>query len=233
MKPTMDQNNAAPDRARLLDDGLQAVSLTCPRDPAQWPPAVSPAAEVLLGLLHDASRRGGPSEPLEEACYSPCIGGIYTEAQGTRTGAKYVLSITAGQGLTLRCQLPEPSLLNRVTDTFWGHFADLCRLPGKGRFSENVCATSGLDPEVGRSLRSRSALFQLIRNFVLLESDPNGSCQVSDIGGVKYSPRSRNLGDDVPHELALAFGHLYAMNCEVYRLRYVSARAGKNRQPSP
>lgn len=218
--------NDATRRGRLLDQGMAAADAGCSADPQSWPPAISAAAGVLVELLHEAAARAKPSEHMENVSYAPCFGGVSVEAKGARTGATYELSVTLTEGLCLGCQLPNLSLLNRVTDGFWAHLIEICRLPGKARFADNVCATSGLDAEAGRHLRSRSVLFQLIRNFVLLASDPES---MGDLGRIEYRLGSTRIGSEALDEVAGAFRHLYAMSYELYRLQYLAAHSGNSR----
>jgi hypothetical protein len=199
------------------------------RDQAEWPDLAKEASRHLANLFLLISGCAAKSEELLDLNWSPCFFGISFNAKGKRTNGVYDLSLTAREGLTLSTYLCQPTLLNRVTDVFWGHLGALTAMPGHARFADNV-GPFDRKSDAAASLQSRSTFFCMIRNYVLLAQESPDS--IVDLGSIEYSPRLASV-DEAIDELAEAFSHLYSMNYEMYRLAYISAHGRSKRHSQP
>jgi hypothetical protein len=211
----------------LVDVGVlnqvmeEASNWVIDANPAKWPTLAKEAAANLIEIFGLISERAAVSEELIDFQWETCFYGVTVSARGKRTNAHYDLSLTATHGLTLSSQLCQLTLLHRVMDTFWGHLAALTAIPGNAKFADNVSAFDRKS-EAGPSLQSRSSVFCMIRNYVLLAlEDPD--C-ITDLGSIEYSPERQTKIDVAIDQLSTAISHIYSMNYEMYRLAYISAR---------
>src|SRR5258708_3801546 len=101
----------------------EASTWVLDRDQNKWPPVVWEASDqifTIFGLISGLVER---SETLIDLGWWPCFHGIWASGKGKRTGAEYEVFLTSTEGLTLGTRFCHPKLLNRVTDTFWGHLS--------------------------------------------------------------------------------------------------------------
>ncbi|HEV7767770.1 MAG TPA: hypothetical protein VGQ76_22395 [Thermoanaerobaculia bacterium] len=104
-----------------------------------------------------------------------------------------------------------------MRDAYWGDLLSLWNL-GAVEYRPNIPVDAGLGAEADKKLKSRSEIFRVIRDVVLLESQDYEL--ICDLGGIDVRwPRAADLG-----ELILmgdqAMRILYNMNYQLYRAEY-------------
>jgi len=120
------------------------------------------------------------------------------------------------QGFLMSTELLYPQHLRRMTNAFWDKFLKLGEI-GNLTYRPNVSVSTAHGEDADK-LKSKSEMFRVIRDAVLLESDH--STEIGDMGGLDV----RWFGSTPVGEVVVRGGDalriLWELNYELYRAEY-------------
>ena len=150
--------------------------------------------------------------------------GQQTTMKSQKTGAEIALGCSH-RDIFLSSYLNSPEHIKSMTDEFWACFIELQSL-GDFRFLENALPSSQEAHRIMKhSKNAKSNIFQIIRNYLLLEACQQGS---DDLGSLEIKWPSTMPWSEMIENAVKAFGRLHKINYLLYRGEYIRR---KGRQP--
>ena len=146
--------------------------------------------------------------------------GQETTIKSRKLGMKFALGCYQRE-IFLSCYLHSPEHIRSMTDEFWACFIELPSL-GDFRFLQNASPSSEEARRIMKqSKNTKSNIFQIIRNYLLLEGFGDGS---DDIGSLEIKWPFTTPWNDLIENAVKAFGRLYKINYLLYRSEYIRSR---------
>jgi hypothetical protein len=135
------------------------------------------------------------------------------------------------RGFFLSTQIRYPEHLRRMSDAFWFELLSLGRLAAV-EYQPNIPVDVKRGVEAEKKLRSKSEVFRIIRDVVLLESQEYEL--ICDLGGIDVRWPATTDVDEVVLAGDHAMRALYKLNYQLYRaeyqLRHGREQSGKRRK---
>lgn len=126
----------------------------------------------------------------------------------------------------LSSELRYPSHIRNVDDKFWAHLIGLQSI-GRLEFLENIVPSwNGANKAMKVLKNAKSSLFQVIRNYILLEMYQE---EASDLGSLEIKWPVTASWDLIIKNGLCAFDKLYKINYMLYRIEYLRCK-GKIRR---
>lgn len=120
--------------------------------------------------------------------------------------------------MLLHSYLQHPLYIKNMPDEFWSHFIELQSL-GDFHFLENAVPSSVEAHKIMKELKNtKSNIFQLIRNYVLLEIYQGGSI---DLGSIEIKWPVTTPWEQIIKNGVKAFSRFYKINYMLYRMNYL------------
>ncbi|MBI5591566.1 MAG: hypothetical protein HY881_13895 [Deltaproteobacteria bacterium] len=149
--------------------------------------------------------------------------GQQTIVQSEKMGVRFDFGIYHNE-LFLHSDLSSPFYLKSMDDEFWSHFIAL-KSHGQFEFLENAVPSSNEANMAMKELKNtKSSIFQLIRNYIILELYEGGA---ADIGALEIKWPVTESWDSIIKNGASAFNHLYRINYMLYRTEYLHSGSRK------
>jgi hypothetical protein len=139
--------------------------------------------------------------------------GQETVVNSRKMGVKFTLG-RFHREIFLNSYLLAPSYINKMDDEFWSCFLGL-RSTGAFSFQENESPSSQEAREIVKRLRStKSSIFQVIRNYILLEIYARGS---DNLGSLEVKWPVALPWSELISRAAEAFRYIYKINYMLYK----------------
>ncbi len=133
-----------------------------------------------------------------------------------KLGADYELGYDT-RGFFLNTQLRHPEHLRRMDDSFWHELLSLWTL-GAVEYQPNIPVGTDSGAAAEKKLKSKSEVFRMIRDVVLLESQEYDT--ICDLGGLEVRwPANMDIGELIMSGDA-ALRNLYNLNYRLWRAEY-------------
>lgn len=164
----------------------------------------------------------------KESWAFPAEIGIMPEGQCTRLRSKKT-GIVFDFGIHyddfyLHSPIDNPSCIKNMDDRFWSHFIALQSL-GQFHFVENACPSGEEANRAEKLLRNtKSNIFQMIRNYILLELYEGTS---TDMGMLEVVWPIETPWDVIIRNGASAFSEIYQINYMLYRASRTGQKGSK------